>query len=261
MSELQLFDTHCHLTDEQYDNYGEIVQSARSAGVNEIVIVGLDVASSIQSSELADTHNLYFSAGLHPCYPEQPEGTLQVLRTLHARPRCVAVGEIGLDFFWHDTPIPLQYSRFQSMLALAVEFALPVILHQRLSFDEIWNELRCVDLPQGGVFHCWSGTIQQAELVLADGYYISFAGNITYKKNEQLRQVAAMVPTDRLLIETDAPYMAPGKYRGKRNEPAYIVQTAKFLAELRGVTVQEIAEITSSNAHRLFQSKITNARS
>ncbi len=251
---LALFDTHCHLADPSLlSDIENVVGRARSTGVNKILVIGTNAEDSVTAQSIAHRFDLRFAAGIHPS--ESGLGaasTIPVVRELLGDPFCVAVGEIGLDFHYLDAPPRTQQEDiFRQMLILAQESLKPIILHQRDSREEILEILDEFDLPSKGVFHCFSGDRSYAGQVLSRGFHVSFAGNVTYK-NSNLAEVAATLPIDRLLIETDAPYLSPLPYRGRQNEPGYIVETARRLADIRGVTLEEISERTSANACRLF---------
>lgn len=248
------FDTHCHLADPAFEGeIAEVVARARAAGVTKIAVIGLDLDNSRASARLAREFDLLFTAGIHPaeCQAAQ-EMDIQGVAHLLSDPLCVAVGEIGLDYYRKEPPHDLQTALFRRMLALASASGLPVVMHQRNSAVDVLRIVDEFDLPGKGVFHCFSGDEVYAEEVVRRGFYISMAGNVTYK-NGVLGQVVAAAPLDRLLIETDAPYLTPHPHRGRRNEPAHLPHTAAKVAELRGIPVEELSTALSANAERLFR--------
>ncbi len=249
-----LFDSHAHLTDEAFEgDVDPIVIRAREAGVGRLVTIGLDAETSSRAKDIAHKYNLWFTAGIHPAESAMatPESIVEVKEMLSDQ-RCVAVGEIGLDFYWPE-PLPEpQYEIFHKMLELARETGLPIVIHQRNSFDEVIKVLDEYVLPGKGVFHCFGGSAEQVEEIVGRGFYASIAGNVTYKKGN-MEEAVRVIPLDRLMIETDSPYLTPVPYRGTRNEPAYIKNTATKVSEILQLTIKEIEEITFRNASTLFR--------
>lgn len=254
-------DSHAHIDGEQFDaDRGEVVARARAAGVRAILNVGtgdphsgeLERAVAVAES----FEGVYAAVGVHPhdakLYDEAAERRLLALVS-RGRP-VVAWGEIGLDFHYDHSPRDVQREVFARQLTLARGAGVPVIIHSREADEETAEILRDVytGAPRGGVMHCFGGGPELAGAALEIGFYISFAGNVTFKKAEPLREVARAVPLERLLVETDCPFLAPVPLRGRRNEPAYVVETARFLASLRGVELEELGRITSENFSRLF---------
>ena len=256
---MELIDTHAHLDDEQLaPDLDAVIARAKAAGVVTIVAVGTTLETSRQAVQLAHNHTIVRAAvGIHPNYAAQASaGDWQSVVDLSREPRVVAVGETGLDRFRTDTPFEQQVDYFERHLGLARERALPVIIHCRDAEPDV---LHCLSAAAGagpvrGVMHSFSGQAATAARCLELGLYISFAGQLTFKnrKFDALREVARLVPLDRLLVETDSPYLAPEPHRGERNEPAYVRLTAERLADLRGMTFAELAAATASNARRLF---------
>jgi TatD DNase family protein len=255
---MQLFDTHCHLDDEQFESRSaDVVQRARDAGVVGIVTVGVTGASSDAAVRLAAEHDLVVAAvGIQPNYcGEASREDWDRIVALASQPGVVAIGETGLDRYWDFTPFPVQQDYFDRHLRLAQECELPFIVHMRDCEAEVLAALREASArgPLRGVMHSFTGTPQAATEFLELGLHISFAGMVTYKKSTDLRTIAAEVPADRLLVETDAPYLSPHPVRGQRpNEPALVGHTARCLAETRGVAPEELARQTTENARRLF---------
>lgn len=255
---MELFDTHAHLEDDQLDAIREqVLQRARAAGVTRILAVGTTVASSRACLELAQGHaGIYAAVGIHPNHCQQAaEGDWQAIVELCHQSRVVALGETGLDRYWDYAPFELQQDYFERHLRLSQETDLPFIVHMRDCGPEIVAMLEAAKRhgPLRGVMHSFTGDLSLAQHCLDLGLHISFAGMLTFKKSDELRSVAARIPADRLLIETDSPYLSPHPHRGRRpNEPALIVHTARCLAELRGVPLEELARQTTCNALRLF---------
>jgi TatD DNase family protein len=255
---MRLFDTHCHLDDEQFDaNRAEVVERAVAAGVVGMVAVGTTVLSSRKCLELAGQFDPVRAAvGIQPNHAAEAEsGDWDQITRLARDPRAVALGETGLDAYWNDTPFNVQQDYFQRHLALSAATGLPFIVHMRDCEAELLEMLRDARRagPLRGVMHSFTGGESTARECLELGLYISFAGMVTYKKSDDLRQVAASVPLDRLLIETDAPYLSPHPKRGQRpNEPALVIHTAACLADVQGVALDVLCDHTTQNAFRLF---------
>ncbi|MBM4314093.1 MAG: TatD family deoxyribonuclease [Deltaproteobacteria bacterium] len=249
-------DTHAHLEMETFDrDREEVLKRAAEAGLTAIVTVGTTLSDCRKAVDLAGQYPpIYAAIGIHPHEVKGIEtGTYDALRLLARRDKVVAIGEIGLDFFYNHSPREVQLRRFAEQLDLAEELDLPVIIHDREAHAETLEILRPRKGRLGGVLHCFSGDRAMARECLDMGFHLSVAGPVTYPKADQLREVARDVPLERLLIETDAPYLAPQRHRGKRNEPAYVVETAGCLAEVRRVSVDELIRLTSANARRLFR--------
>ncbi|HBC91905.1 MAG TPA: hydrolase TatD [Pelotomaculum sp.] len=251
-----LFDTHAHIAEEEYElDREEVLERARGAGVAYINNVGYNLESSRRAITLAENHNMvYASVGFHPHNAiEAGPGYLGELKNMSAHPRVVALGEIGLDYYRDLSPREMQRKVFREQLSLARELSLPVIIHDRDAHGDLMDILRDLRLgAAGGVMHCYSGSWEMAQECLAMGFYISIAGPVTYQNASRLKDVAGRVPIDRLLLETDAPYLTPSPHRGKRNEPSYIVFTAAEMAALKGMNVEELAKTCTENGRRLF---------
>jgi len=255
---MHLFDTHCHLDDEQFGPDREsVIQRALSAGVEAIVAVGTTAASSAVCVELASRHETVLAAvGIQPNYAAEAQpGDWERIVALASHARVVALGETGLDRYWDFTPFDVQQDYFDRHLRLSQELRKPFIVHLRDCEADILAMLREARArgPLRGVMHSFTGTAAGAAECVALGLYISFAGMVTYKNADELRGVAASIPDDRILIETDAPYLSPHPKRGQRpNEPALLVHTAERLALVRGLTAEAFARLTTANARRLF---------
>jgi len=255
---VQFFDTHAHLDDEQFEGIREdVIARAIAAQLTGIVAVGTSAASSQQSLELAEKHEIIHAAvGIQPnsCAEAEP-GDWERVVALAERPQVVALGETGLDRYWDFSPFELQQDYFDRHLRLSQARRLPFIVHMRDCSGDLLEMLREANHRDRlyGVMHSFTGDVETATECIDLGLYISFAGMVTYKKSDELRAVAASVPDDRLLIETDSPYLSPHPVRGQRpNEPACVVHTASCLAEVRGVTIERLAQQTTENGQRLF---------
>lgn len=249
------FDTHAHYDAEQFDGDRDRVLSALpAAGVELAVDPGCDLTSSRAALALAERYDfLYAAVGCHPenCAPYREED-LDQIRDMARHPKCVAIGEIGLDYYWAENPPrALQQRVFRDQLALAAELALPVIVHDREAHGDSLEIVR--EFPEvRGVFHCFSGSAEMAKELVGLGWMISFTGVLTYKNARKALEAAAAVPLDRLMIETDSPYMAPVPCRGQRNDSRNLVYICEKLAELKGVSPEECARITLKNGKRFF---------
>ncbi len=253
-----LIDTHCHLDFELFDDDRDaVVQRAVEAGVGQIVVPALDLDNCRTVLALAEKYEGVFAAvGIHPnSSAGWQDSWIGVLRDLARHPKVVAIGEIGLDYYWDKSPKVVQHRAFGLQLELAAELRLPVIVHNRESSADVIKFLSESPLAGGenpGVLHSFSGDWQTAVAALDLGFYLGFTGPVTFNKADELREIAAKVPAERLLVETDAPFLTPHPYRGKRNEPAYVAYVAKGLAQARGVETAVLAQQTTVNARRLF---------
>jgi TatD DNase family protein len=258
VTNIQLIDTHAHLDHDPFDaDRAEMLQRARNAGLTNIVVVGTTLAGSRGALKLAHEHDFLFATvGIHPNHAAEaaPDDWMQIVE-LAKDPRCVGLGETGLDKYWDDTPFPLQQDFFARHIELSQLTKLPLVIHTRECMDDAIAMLRDARSKGGlyGVMHSFTGNQSQAAECLDLGLYISFAGMVTFKKSDDLRAVAKTIPSEKILIETDAPYLAPQPVRGKRNEPAYSAHTAECLAQVRGVTTSEFGQTTTENAKRLFR--------
>lgn len=252
-----LIDTHTHLDDARYDDDREtMITRAREAGVEALITIGCDLATSQAAVQLADRHSfVYASIGVHPHEVKHiDDGWYGEFRRLAHNRKVVAYGEIGLDYHYNHSPPKEQRERFHEQIQLARELKLPVIIHTREAQDDTISILREEKASEiGGVFHCFSGDAWLAQDALDLGFYLSFSGILTFQNATMLREIARNTPLDRLLIETDCPYLTPVPYRGKRNEPAYVSQIAKQLASLHNMSLDEVAGRTNDNAKKLFK--------
>lgn len=255
---LSLFDTHAHLNSKDFtDNVGEVVQRAQDAGVVGIGVIGVDLETSQRACDLAAEYPGYLHAvvGIQPnSVKEADPSDWEQVAELAGSPGVRAIGETGLDCYWDDTPIDMQHDYFDRHLELCRQTGLPMVIHMRESAELILDQLRRQSSVPAGIMHSFTGTPELARQYLDLDLYISFAGMVTFKKSTELRETAKMVPDDRLLIETDSPYLSPEPLRGKRpNEPARVEHTLRCIADVRGVSPESLAEITTANAKRLFQ--------
>ncbi|MDQ7054194.1 MAG: TatD family hydrolase [candidate division KSB1 bacterium] len=252
---MKLVDTHCHLQFDAFDDDRDaVVERALEVGVSKILTLATDSESSYRVIELAERYPaVYAAVGIHPtdAHKAQP-GDVERIAKLANHPKVVAIGEIGLDLYWDASTLDVQKDLFLQMLRLAADRDLPVVIHNRRAGKEILQVLdQVAELPLRGVFHCFSEGKSYADDVVRRGFYLSFTGNLTYRKSK-LPDVAKHVPLERLLLETDSPFMTPVPMRGKRNEPAFVQYIAEKHAELRGMDADELARVTTDNAQTLF---------
>lgn len=251
-------DTHCHLNEGAFaPDVAEVVDRAVAAGVVRMIVIGCTLDSSRAAVALAERFPaVYAAVGIQPNYVSAAGPTdFDEIVALSQSPKVVAIGETGLDRYWDHSPIELQRDYFARHIELARSRDLPFVVHCREAEADVVASLQTAakDGPLAGVMHSFTGDLATAKVCWELGLYISFAGMITFKRNEALRQVAAAVPADRLLVETDAPYLAPAPHRGKRNEPDYVRYTGEYLATVRKVLPETLAAETTANARRLFK--------
>lgn len=265
---MPLTDTHTHLDFPHFDNDRErVIERAATAGVRAIVNVGADLASSRAAVALAEVYpRVYAAVGLHPHDAKTLTGEmLEELRALASHPRVVAIGEIGLDFYRDLSPRDEQRQAFKQQLALASEVGKPVIIHDRQAHKEVMAILRhrvegghqpsAMSHKPKGVLHCFSGDLAMAREAIELGFYISIAGPVTFENARRLRELVRQLPLEKLLVETDCPYLTPHPHQGSRNEPAYVKLVAQEVARIKGLSLEEVARITSDNAQALFALK------
>jgi TatD DNase family protein len=252
---MTFIDSHAHLELEDYDgDRDEVVQRAKDAGVELIVTIGIDLADGRKAVALTERYEAVYAAiGVHPHDVKSiDDETYKALKELAKNDKVCAYGEIGLDFYRNLSPREAQIRRFGEQLDVAVELDLPVIIHSRNAHEETYNILKAWTGKRRGVIHCFSGDAAMAERYLNLGFYISIPGPVTFEKASKIQNVVRQVPLTRLLIETDAPFLTPHPHRGKRNEPAFVVHTAKKVAELKGLAVEEVGRVTAQNTRALF---------
>ena len=254
-----IIDTHAHYNDDKFsEDRNTVLASLPEAGIVKIINCGTDVSSSAESRRLAESYDfMFFAAGVHPedCAKPENETDLGEIKKLLSHPKCVAVGEIGLDYYWQEVPRELQQKFFEAQLKMAKEADMPVIIHDREAHGNTMELLR--EYRPKGVLHCFSGSTETMREAVSLGLYIGLGGAVTFKNAKKAVAVAQEIPPDRLLLETDCPYMAPVPFRGKRNTSAYIPCVAEFLAALRGVDPQALIDQTTENANRLFFGGLT----
>jgi TatD DNase family protein len=252
-----LVDHHCHLDFPDFAaDLDGIVGRARAAGVGMIVSISMHVRRLAETLRIAEAYpNVFSSVGTHPHYAHtELDVPVDEIVRLSAHPKIVAIGEAGLDYFYDNSPREAQMQGFRKQIAAAQETGLPLVIHARDADADIAAVLEETMAQRRfcAVLHCFTGGADLARRALDLGLYVSFSGILTFKKSEALREIAGSVPLDRLLVETDAPFLAPGKYRGKRNEPAYVVETAEELARVKGIPPAELARATTENFFRLY---------
>lgn len=252
-----LFDTHAHLNAKQFDkDRAEVIQRAKENGVSRIVNIGFDRETVATSLALAEQYDfIYAAVGWHPLSAaKMTDRDLDWLRELSEHPKVVAIGEIGLDYYRDASSKETQKEVFRKQIRLAKEVNLPIIIHDREAHQDVYEILKEENAAEvGGIMHCFSGSAEMAQQFLDINFYISLAGPVTFKNAKKPKEVAKTVPLDRLLIETDCPYLTPEPYRGKRNETGYVRYVAETIAELRGMDYEELCKITYENATRLFR--------
>lgn len=249
-----IFDTHAHYDAEQFDNdREELLAALRSCGIGGVIDPGCDLESSEKAMRIAQEHEfVYFAAGWHPEEAESfTEDDFSKLKTLFEHPRCIAAGEIGLDYYWDKTYAEKQKEILELQMAMAFDVNMPVIIHDReahgdcLEFAKRYEGIK-------GVFHCFSGSAEMARELLKRGWYLGFDGPVTYKNARKTLEVLEICPPERILIETDSPYMSPVPMRGKRNDSRNLVYVIEKIAEIKGLTSEKTADITYENARQLF---------
>ena len=251
-----LFDTHAHMDDHAFDeDRPQLLGALPEQGLTLVMNPGCSLESSRNACALAGEYDyIYAAVGSHPDVADEVnEAVIEEYRRLvRENPKVMAIGEIGLDYHYEDIPRDVQKAAFRAQMALAAELNLPVIVHEREAHEDgmkIMEEFPTVK----GVFHCYSGSLEMAKWLIARGWYIGFTGVLTFKNARKAIEVAASIPLDRIVLETDCPYMAPEPFRGKRNDPGKLYRMAEKLAELRGLTVDQIHRITVENGKRLYR--------
>lgn len=250
-----LVDSHCHLNFPDFvDDLPEVIERARQNGIETLVTINTKLTESLDVQRIAEQYpQIYCTVGVHPHDAQDYAGPdlKSRLIDLANHPKVIGIGETGLDYYYNHSPREPQISSFETHIEVAMELGLPVIIHTRQADEDTLKTLK--KYPQcRGVFHCFSGSSALAHEALALGYYISFSGIITFKKSDELREIVKEVPMDRILVETDAPYLAPMPHRGKRNEPAFTRHTAQMVADIKGMTFEDVAKATTENFFHLF---------
>ncbi|WP_242224240.1 TatD family hydrolase [Bacillus cereus group sp. BfR-BA-01380] len=251
-----LFDTHSHLNAEQFEeDLQEVIARMKEAGVSYTVVVGFDEVTIKKAMELAETYDfIYAAVGWHPVDAiDMTEEHLKWLEELAAHPKVVALGEMGLDYHWDKSPKEVQKEVFRKQIRLARKVNLPIIIHNRDATQDIVNILKEENASEvGGIMHCFSGGVEVAKQCVGMNFLISLGGPVTFKNAKKPKEVAMEIPMERLLIETDCPYLTPHPFRGKRNEPSYVKLVAEEIARLKGLSYEEVAIKTTENAKKLF---------
>lgn len=262
-----LIDTHCHLASHGFDDTStaDLVARAHQAGVTEMITIGTDLVDSAKNIELAETYDSVFATvGIHPTSAHEVDASndewLEQLEAWMKHPKVVALGEIGLDYYHppqdgssEDQWKKLQDNIFRRQLDLAQRTDMPVVIHQRESYDDLLAVMRSYAGKVRAVFHCWTGTPHQTEELISLGFLVSFTGVVTFKNAKQVQDSAIAVPDGKFMVETDAPYLAPVPMRGKRCEPAYTRHSADFIAELRGISIKNLASQTTECARSFYK--------
>ena len=255
---LSFIDSHAHLDYPQFaDQLDDVIARAATQGVDEIITIGVKLSTSDAPRKIADTYsNVWFSAGIHPHEAEnEPDAcNLEAILAAADHPRCVAIGEAGLDYFYETAPRQIQADSFRVQIEAARRTGIPIIVHSRDADDDMAALLE-EEMAKGaftGVMHCFSSGPELAQRALDIGFYLSFSGILTFNKSDELRAIAAAAPTDRILVETDSPYLAPMPHRGKTNEPAHTRHVLTKLADVHNMTSQDMAAQTKQNTYNLF---------
>ena len=255
---LNLIDTHCHLDFDRFDDdRTAMIERALAAGISTMIVPAVDLQNCPRVIKLTEQYDsVYCAVGVHPnSTADWQSGHIDVIRDFAQHDKVVAIGEIGVDYYWDKSPKAVQHQAFAEQMVLADELDLPIIVHNREASADILELMATSPLvgkPNAGVMHSFSAPKSAAERALELGFHLGFTGPLTYKRADDLRAIAARVPLDRIVLETDAPYLSPQRKRGKRNEPAYVVDVADRMSALHGVSIEEIGRITTENAKRLF---------
>ncbi|MFV5960171.1 TatD family hydrolase [Bacillus sp. AK25] len=252
-----LFDTHAHLNAEQYnEDLDQVIERAKSEKVEKIVVVGFDRPTITRAMELIEAYDFMYAAiGWHPVDAiDMTDEDLAWIKELSQHEKVVAIGEMGLDYYWDKSPKDVQKEVFRRQIALAKEVNLPIIIHNRDATEDVVTILKEEGAAEvGGIMHCFTGSLEIAKACMEMNFYISFGGPVTFKNAKKPKEVVKDIPSDRLLIETDCPYLTPAPFRGKRNEPSYVKYIAEQIAELREMSFEELAALTTENAKKVFR--------
>lgn len=251
-----IIDTHAHLNTDEFDHdIDEVLSNAIEQGIHKIIVIGMDKASNRKAIALQKQYPMILAtAGIHPGYVDQDQD-IDDLESLIQDQSLVAIGECGLDFYWQDNNKELQKKIFHKQILLAIHYQLPLIIHTRHSFDEAYMMLKPYQGKVKGVFHCFSSHLEDARKAIELGFMIGIDGPITYKNNQILKEIVENIDLKHILVETDSPYLTPMPYRGKRNEPGHTRLVVSKIAEIKNMSVNDVAYITTKNAVRLFNIK------
>ena len=252
-----LFDTHAHYDDDKFmKDRHEVIERAHNSGVAYILNAAADIASSVESISLAQEFDyVYCAVGVHPHNVDGlSDNTITTLSDFATNKNVVAIGEIGLDYYYDTAPREIQKYWFTRQINLAKALKLPVIVHDRDAHEDVMNIIKNENVKEiGGVLHCYSGSVEMAKELLKNNFYISIGGAVTFKNAKTILEVVKYIPNDRLLLETDCPYMTPEPHRGKRNDSSLMYLTAEKIAQIKGLTFEEIALLTTDNGKKLFK--------
>jgi len=252
-------DTHVHLNADQYEeDLQDVIDRARKANVSKMVVIGFDTITIKRAMKLAEEHpDIYAVVGWHPVDAiDCTEDDLKWIEELASHPKVVAIGEMGLDYHWDKSPKDIQQEIFRKQIQLAKRVNLPIVIHNREATEDVVRILKEEGAEEiGGIMHCFSGSVETARECINMNFMISLGGPVTFKNSKKPKEVAKEIPLEYLLIETDAPYLAPHPYRGKRNEPSYVQLVAEEIARLKDLPIEEVAEKTTQNALRFFDIK------
>lgn len=254
-----LIDSHAHLNDEQFDNEREtIINNFKENNVEIVLCPGYDIPSSIKAAEMAEQYtSVYAAVGTHPQDADKMNGeALELFKKLAQKEKVIAIGEIGLDYYYDDNPRAIQKEWFRNQIRLAKELDIPYIVHDREAHEDTLNIMK-QELYSGarGILHCYSGSVEMAREFIKMGFYIGLGGVVTFKNAKTAKLVAHDIPLEHILIETDSPYLAPVPFRGKRNEPCYVKYVAEEIARIKEITYEEVVEKTNNNFKKLFKIK------
>ncbi len=248
-----IVDTHLHLNTEDFEkDLDAVIKRAYHIGIKKLIVIGMDEQTSLQAIKIAEKYeHVYATVGLHPGYVD--DNDTKFIEPLLSHPKVVGVGETGLDLYWQKDNIEKQKKCFSEQIKLSIKYKLPLVIHTRNSFDEAYELLVPYKDKAFGVFHCFSSHLDDAKKAIELGYYIGIDGPITFNKPKELLPIVKEINLEHILIETDSPYLAPTPYRGKRNEPSYLIEVAKKIAEIKALSLEEVSFITTKNAHQLFR--------
>ena len=254
-----IFDTHAHYDDERFDEDRDaLLKSMKDAGIGNIVNIGANMASSQRSLDLAAEYDfMYAAVGVHPSdCAELDDEKIEKLKEMSSFPKCVAIGEIGLDYYWPEPEHELQKMWFKRQIALAREVELPIIVHSRDAAADTVDILKSENAGElGGVVHCFSYSKEVAEECVKMGFYIGIGGVLTFKNGRKMKEVAEAIPMERIILETDCPYLAPEPFRGKRNSSLYLPYVVSAMAQIKGISEEEVISITEANAREMYRLK------
>ena len=254
-----IFDTHAHYDDEQFDEDRDaLLRSMKEAGIGNIVNIGANMASSQRSLDLAAEYDfMYAAVGVHPSdCAELDDEKIEKLKEMSSFPKCVAIGEIGLDYYWPEPEHDLQKKWFKRQIALAREVELPIIVHSRDAAADTVDILKSENAGElGGVVHCFSYSKEVAQECVKMGFYIGIGGVLTFKNGRKMKEVAEVIPIEKIILETDCPYLAPEPFRGKRNSSLYLPYVVSAMAQIKGISEEEVISITEANAREMYRLK------